>query len=125
LTDTQKIQPSTTILSPDSIEASTSSSSSSIGAVVAPPSDIPSEVLPDQTSKPLPPTHLELIPDKTEIHQEKTKDSPVSNTDHDEDTSEIKTPPMTPRSPVAPMPTILELNVPPSKSISGKLTIYI
>jgi hypothetical protein len=65
----------------------------------------------------LPPTHIEITKtDKNQIIEEKKKESPVLTTDVDDDTSEIKTPPMTPRSPVAPMPTILELKVPPTPS---------
>lgn len=127
---TEKPQPSTTAVSPDSIEQSTSSTSSASSStaavvVVEQPTDIPSKVLPDETPKPLPPTHLEIIPDKAKTPEEKSKESPVSVTDHDEDTSEIKTPSMTPRSPVAPAQPVLELNVPPAKPLSGKLFIHI
>ena len=72
--------------------------------------------------KPLPPTHLETTVEKKEVIQEKKKDSPMSPIDPDEDTSEIKTPPMSPRSPVAPpTPTVLELK-PPSKALTSNFT---
>jgi hypothetical protein len=124
--NTEQTQPSTTTLSPDSIEVSTSSPSSTaaVATTIAPadaaPSSLPSDsalqALLGKKMKPLPPTSLQTTTDKNEIIKEKEKDSPVSNTDPDEDTSEIKTPAMSPRSPVAPMPTILELKVPPTPS---------
>ncbi len=158
--NTEKIQATTTALSPDSIEVSTSSESSAAPAVTTTaPSSLPSEssaalaatttappTLPSASStaavaittapsplppgsalqaligkrmKPLPPANLEKTTtrtDKNPIIEVKKKDSPVSNTDPDEDTSEIKTPPMTPRSPLAPAPTVLELKVPPTPS---------
>jgi hypothetical protein len=126
----EKPKPSTA-LSPDSIEVSTSSSSSAVvppttiaAATAAPSSSLTGSALQallGKKIKPLLPINLETKIDKNQTTEIKKKDSPASNTDLDEDTSDIKTPPMSPRSPIAPMPTILELKVPPipSKPLSG------
>jgi hypothetical protein len=110
--------PTTTTLSPDSIDLSTSSSTAAPA-----PSNSALQALIGKKMKPLPPTHLETTIEKKEIIEEKKKDSPISITDPDEDTSEIKTPPTSPRSPVAPMPTVLELK-PPSKPITSNFTHF-
>ncbi|CAF3479645.1 unnamed protein product [Adineta steineri] len=121
LPKTEKTQASTTTkLSPDSIEASTSSSSSAAGPTPATtnpvPSDSPAESPIYKKTKPISLPNVEIPTDKNKTTEEKNKNSPTSNTDLDEDTSDIKTPPMTPRSPVtpAPPPPVLELKVPPS-----------
>ncbi|CAF2336069.1 unnamed protein product [Rotaria sp. Silwood2] len=114
----------TTPVSPDFIDISTSSSSST-GAVVAsaaaPPSLPPGSALQaliGKKIKPLPSTSFETMTNKNQSHNDKKKDSPVSNTDIDEDTSDIKTPLISPQSPTAPLPTVLELKVPPTNSKS-------
>jgi hypothetical protein len=127
MTNTENTQAPTTTFSPDSIEAPTVSTSSTTAAAAAAAAGLPSlppgsalQALIGKRIKPLPPTTLETVTttttDKNQIIEEKKKDSPTSNTDLDEDTSDIKTPPMSPHSPVAPMPTILELKVPPAPS---------
>jgi hypothetical protein len=125
LTNTEKTKTSTTTLSPDSIEGSAESSFSTAAAPAASSSFPPGSALQallGKKMKPLPPANLEIIPEKNSIIEEKKKDSPGSNTDLDEDTSDIKTPAMSPHSPAAPMPTILELNIPStsSKLLSSK-----
>jgi hypothetical protein len=108
----------TTALSPDSIDASTSSSATPTPA----PQNSAIQALIGKKMKPLPPAHLETTIEKKEVIEEKKKDSPMSPISPDEDTSEIKTPPMSPRSPVAPpTPTVLELK-PPSKPLTSNFT---
>lgn len=71
----------------------------------------------------LPPTNVATTPNKNNAPIDiKKKNSPIVTTDVDEDTSDIKTPLMSPQTPVAPMPTVLELKIPPSpaKPLSGK-----
>jgi hypothetical protein len=109
----------TAIVSSDPIEVSTPASTDAPA-----PSTSALQALFGKKIKPLPPTHLETTIAKKELSEEKKKDSPISITDPDEDTSEIKTPPMTPRSPVAPMPTILELKAPSKPLTSNFLHFY-
>ena len=116
LTNTEKPQAPTTNLSPDSIEASAASTNSTAAVLPSLPPGSALQALIGKKMKPLPPTHLETTTttDKNQIVEEKRKDSPSSNTDLDEDTSDIKTPPMSPNTPAPPMPTVLELKVPPT-----------
>ncbi|CAF3983151.1 unnamed protein product, partial [Rotaria sordida] len=127
LTNTEKPQApaaTTTTFAPDSIDISTSSSSTT-GAVVASvdaPSSLPPnsalQALIGKKVQPLPSTNFETIADENQLTNDKKKDSPVSYTDIDEDTSDITTPLMSPQSPVAPLPTVLELKLPPTNSKS-------
>ncbi|CAF3345077.1 unnamed protein product [Rotaria sp. Silwood1] len=128
LINTEKTQTvaAATTLTPDSIDISTSSSSST-GAVVTSTAALSSlppgsalQALIGKKIKSVPSANFDTITDKNQSTNEEKKDSPVSNTDIDEDTSDIKTPLMSPQSPIAPLPTILELKVPPthSKSLS-------
>ncbi|CAF4000677.1 unnamed protein product [Rotaria magnacalcarata] len=130
LTKIEKPQATTANIAPTSIEIPSSSSSSAPTTVagVAAKSSLTSgsalESLIGKKVKPLSSNTVETITDKQQnqpIDIEK-KDSPLSYTDVDEDTSDIKTPLMSPQSPIAPPPTILELIVPPtnSKLSSGK-----
>ncbi len=118
LTNQEKQQASTATISPDSIEASTASSSSAAPTSTTTPAPPGSalKALFGKKIKPLPPPNLQLPIDKNDIIEEKTKISPASNTDLDEDSSDIKTPPMSPRSPVTQKPTTLELKLPPTST---------
>ncbi|CAF4839120.1 unnamed protein product, partial [Rotaria magnacalcarata] len=124
LTKIEKPQATTANIAPTSIEIPSSSSSSAPTTVagVAAKSSLTSgsalESLIGKKVKPLSSNTVETITDKQQnqpIDIEK-KDSPLSYTDVDEDTSDIKTPLMSPQSPIAPPPTILELIVPPTNS---------
>ncbi|CAF3235917.1 unnamed protein product [Rotaria socialis] len=126
LTKIEKPQATTTMIAPTSIEISSSSSSSAAAATtvtgVAATTSLPSgsalASLIGKKIKPLSSNTAETITDKQQNQpiDIKKKDSPLSHTDVDEDTSDIKTPLISPQSPIAPPPTILELIVPPANS---------
>jgi hypothetical protein len=120
LPNQEKQQTSTATISPDSIEVSTASSSSAPAVSTTTPAPPPPgsalKALFGKKIKPLPPPNLQIATDKNEIVEEKNKITPTSNTDLDEDSSDIKTPPMSPRSPVTQMPTTLELKLPPTSA---------
>lgn len=118
LANIDNTQPSTSMLSPDSIDASASSTSAA--AAPNPPASSALEALVGKKLKP--PTTLENIPDKPDKKgpvEAKIKESPSPHTDLDEDSHDIKTPPMTPRSPTKPMPQVLELSIPPTPNKSS------
>ena len=108
-----KLQPAASTISPDSIDDSSSSSSAAPAESVVPTGSVIQALFGKQPKLP-PPTSLDLKPDKNPVIEKKVKESPSPNTDLSEDTSDIRTPPMSPRSPVKPMPPIVELNVPPT-----------
>ncbi|CAF0725358.1 unnamed protein product [Adineta ricciae] len=113
LSNTEKTQTSKPVISPDAIESPSASSP-------APTNSTIKALFEKKKSRPTPPSNLDISTNQNTTSPDKKKPSPASNTDLDEDTSDIKTPPMSPRSPVAPSPPVLELNAPraPLKPIS-------
>ena len=120
VTNTAILHASTTAFSPDSIQSSTSSSSTAASTNL--PADSALQTLLGTRIKPLPPSDLEIINESTNQSIEiKKKDSSSPNTDLHGDTSDIKTLSVTSQSPVTPLPTVLEIrsSTTASKSLSS------
>lgn len=98
--------------------------------VIVPPNSLPNVSSPSspltnlfgKKTKPVKPTELDLSMDNHENNEEKKNESPSSFVDVEQDTSDIKTPALTPSSPVKPLPTVIELQIPPSpaKTSTGR-----